>query len=269
MALSAFFLLMITVTLSTLVIPIPFQKSTPVVPVLTGLGLLVGAAALTHCGKANSRLFVVSDCRMATMALSAFCSLLLASVDQRPDLFRFIRFLLSMVTLTLSTLVIPIVTRCSHGCFWNPADSHVLILLWRWFAPLLHSELHSGNAFFFSRCQWHSCGLNRVVVSYRWLHKHCRFLLLFMLDGHNGTVHTSSASCSTGGYLSTSTPVVQNPTNGHVDTVGVANGHLDAVGYVLVVRRECPLPLPVDGHHDSVDCSCGCRGWPQWHCPLP
>jgi hypothetical protein len=146
-------------------------------------------------------------------------------------------------------------------------------LLWRWFAPLLRSELHSGNAFFFLQCQWHSCGLNRVIVSYRWLYKHCRFLLLFMLDGHNGTVHTSSASCSSGGYLSTSTPVVQNPTDGHVDTVGVANGHLDAVGYVLVVCREwpqwhCPLPLPVDGHHDSVDCSCDCHGWPQWHCPL-
>jgi hypothetical protein len=63
-----------------------------------------------------SAIVVVLDCRMATMALSACCSLLLASVDQYPDLFRFIWFLLSMVTLTLSPLVIPFVACCSVQC---------------------------------------------------------------------------------------------------------------------------------------------------------
>jgi hypothetical protein len=37
-------------------------------------------------------------------------------------------------------------------------------------------------------------------------------------DGHHGTVRFTSASC--GGYNSTATPVVQNLTDGHVDTVG-------------------------------------------------
>jgi hypothetical protein len=41
-------------------------------------------------------------------------------------------------------------------------------------------------------------------------------LLVQFMDGHNGTVHILIASDSGGGYLNTSTPVVQNPTDGHL-----------------------------------------------------
>jgi hypothetical protein len=51
--------------------------------------------------------------------------------------------------------------------------------LWRWFAPLLRSELHSGNAFSSSPCSGASgtpAIVVRIFASYRWLRKHCRFL---------------------------------------------------------------------------------------------
>jgi hypothetical protein len=47
--------------------------------------------------------------------------------------------------------------------------------------------------------------------------RHCRFLLFFILDGHNGTVHISSASYSCGGYISTSALV--DHTDGHIDSL--------------------------------------------------
>jgi hypothetical protein len=40
-----------------------------------------------------------------------------------------------------------------------------------------------------------SCCPLAVFASYRWLRKHCRFLFLFMLDGHNGTVHSCNSYC--------------------------------------------------------------------------
>jgi hypothetical protein len=75
---------------------------------------------------------------------------------------------------------------------------------------------------------------------YRWLRRHCRFFLSHVaMDQHpdllacslslsssltvNLTLSTTpSASCSRGGYISTSTPVV---------CITNANGHVDAVGY--------------------------------------
>jgi hypothetical protein len=131
------------------------------------------------------------------------------------------------------------------------------------------SKLHSDNASSYGASNWHSCTLlrifdrcadhgtpavRRVFASYQWLRRHCRFLLLFMLDGHNGTVHIFlSASCSGGGSISTSTSVVH--TDGHTDTavgyvatliswlvecIVVANGHLDSVGYCSI---QCRVPL--------------------------
>jgi hypothetical protein len=76
-------------------------------------------------------------------------------------------------------------------------------------------------------------------------------LLLFMLDGHNGTVHISFARLL---------PMVTLTLSALLCFILCTDGFDSTVGSVLV-------QFIVDGHHDTVD-SGSCHGWPQWHCPF-
>jgi hypothetical protein len=130
-----------------------------VVPVSTGLAY-VGAAALTHRGNTNSWLFVVADGHIGTVHIMVVDGHN-GTVDSR---FRFL---------------------CGGGGGYNCTST-----------PVDRTDGHP-DAVGYCCCLLSrmatmalsvSCCLLPVFASYQWLRKHCRFLLLFMLDGHNGTV---------------------------------------------------------------------------------
>jgi hypothetical protein len=151
-----------TPTVIDLPLPVPVTGTPALLVSSSGIHRFVSYRWLRkHC----RLLLLFSGCRMATMALSACCSLLLALVDQYPDLFRFIWFLLSMVTLTLSTLVVPIVACCSHG--WP-----------QWHCP-------------FPVCCWCTDGHIDTVGCFLipWTSNPISCLVV-LVDGHNGNVHS-------------------------------------------------------------------------------